>query len=124
MGSNGDPPDPAPHKAPVLTDEEYDLKQKEVALYRQHEELNRARDRLRTEQENRELRGWFAKGAVVVMLVQIVAANAIFVWYGDTNGWQIGAAAISAWLGATAVQVVGVVLVVMNYLFPRGGSPE
>jgi hypothetical protein len=53
------------------------------------------------------------------MLTQIVAANATFAWYGDTNGWDISPAAISAWMGATVVQVVSVVLVITNYLFPN-----
>jgi hypothetical protein len=60
----------------------------------------------------------------MVMVVQIVAADAIFVWYGDTKGWQIEAAAISAWLAATVVQIVAVVLVIMNYLFPKGGQRD
>jgi hypothetical protein len=29
---------------------------------------------------------------------------------------------MSAWLGTTVVQVVAVVLVIMRYLFPEGGS--
>ncbi len=58
MAGNGGPSGPAPDRAPALTDEELDLKKKEVELYQQHEELNRARDRLRTERENRALRGW------------------------------------------------------------------
>lgn len=52
------------------------------------------------------------------MCVQVVASNAIFVWYGDTNGWDISAAAISVWMGTT-VEVVSVVLVIVNYLFPN-----
>ena len=58
------------------------------------------------------------------MVAQIVAADAIFVWYGDANGWDIPAAAISAWLGTTVVQIVAVVLVIMNYLFPKGGPQD
>jgi len=51
-------------------------------------------------------------------LVQVAASNAIFGWYGGTSAWNIPAFVISAWLGATVVEVIGVVLVVVNYLFP------
>jgi hypothetical protein len=53
------------------------------------------------------------------MVLQVLASNAIFIWYGDTNAWDISAAAISAWMGTNVVEVVSVVLVV-NYLFPEG----
>ena len=53
------------------------------------------------------------------MLAQILAANATFVWYGDTNGWDISSAAISSWMGTTVIQVVSVVLVITKYLFPN-----
>lgn len=76
---------------------------------------------LATDRANRSLRESFARRALGVMVLQIIAANAVFVWYGDTNGWDIPGGAISAWLGSTVVQVVAVVLVIMNYLFPKGG---
>jgi hypothetical protein len=33
----------------------------------------------------------------------------------------VPSASVTAWLGATVVEVVAVVLVIVNYLFPNGG---
>lgn len=123
------PEDPPPEgepqpKGPAATDEELELESKRVDLDRRYAEVEREREKLHTDRANRTLREFFANGALVVMVAQIVAANAIFIWYGDTNGWDIPGVAISAWLGATVIQVVAVVLVIMNYLFPRGGPPN
>jgi hypothetical protein len=88
-------------------------------------EVEILREELASEIQNRRLRHPIAIGALVVMALQVAASNAIFGWYGDTNAWSISAAAISAWMGTTVVEVVAVVLVVMNHLFPgarRGGG--
>jgi uncharacterized membrane protein YdbT with pleckstrin-like domain len=82
-------------------------------------EVETLRERLASEAQNRKLRYPIAIGALLVMVLQVAVSNAIFGWYGDTNAWSISAAAISAWMGTTVVEVVAVVLVVMNYLFPR-----
>jgi hypothetical protein len=108
-----------PTRVPVLTDEEIHLKSKLVELETKEADLAQQRHALDTEKDNRRLRKYVANCALLVMLVQIVAANATFIWYGDTNGWDISPAAISAWMGATVVQVVSVVLVITNYLFPN-----
>lgn len=81
-------------------------------------EVETLREHLVSETQNRSLRYPIAIGALLVMVLQVVVSNAIFGWYGDTNAWDISAAAISAWMGTTVVEVVAVVLVVMNYLFP------
>lgn len=83
-------------------------------------EVAALREALASDVQNRRLRYPIAVGALVVMVLQVAASNAIFGWYGDTNAWSISAAAISAWMGTTVVEVVAVVLVVMNYLFPNG----
>jgi predicted Kef-type K+ transport protein len=77
------------------------------------------REQLASDVQSRRLRYPIAIGALFVMVLQVVVSNAIFGWYGDANAWNISAAAISAWMGTTVVEVVAVVLVVMNYLFPR-----
>src|ERR1700760_350214 len=81
-------------------------------------EVDALREALASEVQNRRLRYPIAIGALAVMVLQVVISNAIFGWYGDTNAWSISATAISAWMGTTVVEVVAVVLVVMNYLFP------
>jgi hypothetical protein len=82
-------------------------------------EVESLREDLASAIQNRRLRYPVAIGALALMVFQVAISNAIFGWYGDTNGWKISAAAISAWMGTTVVEVIGVVLVVMNYLFPK-----
>jgi hypothetical protein len=109
-------------KEPVLTDEEISRKGRLVDLENKETAVAKLKDALETEKENRRLRHWVANGALVVMLAQVVAANATFIWYGDVNGWDISPTAISAWMGATVIQVVSVVLVIIKYLFPPPGN--
>jgi hypothetical protein len=75
-------------------------------------------ERVATEKENRKLRFGIAIAALVVMVLQVLAANGIFAWYGIAADWAVPSSAVTAWLGATVVEVVAVVLVVVNYLFP------
>ncbi|HEV3321550.1 MAG TPA: hypothetical protein VG147_05090 [Solirubrobacteraceae bacterium] len=65
----------------------------------------------------------YAYGAMGAMAVQIVIADIAFYWYGyehveSGHHWQIPAGAIQVWLGATVVQVIGIVLVIARSLFP------
>ena len=108
-----------PDREPTPTDADTHRRSKEIDLEEKEADLAKKLDALDTEQENRKTRRWVANVALTVMLMQIVAANATFIWYGDTNGWDISPAAISAWMGATVIQVVSVVLVIINYLFPN-----
>jgi hypothetical protein len=71
-----------------------------------------------TEQANRRLRNGIAIAALILMALQILAANGIFAWYGIAAGWDVPSSALSAWMGTTVVEVVSVVLVIVNYLFP------
>jgi uncharacterized membrane protein len=104
---------------PARTDEEISRERGMVEIERLEAEVEQLREELASEAQNRKLRLPIAVAALILMVLQVFASNAIFVWYGDTNGWDISAAAISAWMGTTVVEVVAVVLVVMNYLFPR-----
>jgi hypothetical protein len=52
--------------------------------------------------------------------IQLVIANAAFFLYGFVGvDWKIDPNVMQVWLAATVVEVVGVVLVVTRYLFPR-----
>ncbi|HVE68785.1 MAG TPA: hypothetical protein VNB64_09420 [Solirubrobacteraceae bacterium] len=106
-------------REPTPSDAEIERESKRLALEKSRVDVRRMDDELETARRNRKLRGRVAIGALLVMLLQILVANAIFAWYGDTNGWDVSPAAISAWLTATVVQVVSVVLVITNYLFPK-----
>lgn len=75
-------------------------------------------ERVATEQENRKLRFGIAIAALALMAIQVLAANGIFAWYGVAAGWAVPSSAVTAWMGTTVIEVVSVVLVVMNYLFP------
>jgi hypothetical protein len=70
----------------------------------------------------------YAYGALIAMGIQILIADVAFYWYGYehvVNGhrWQIPAGAIQVWLGATVVQVIGIVLVIARSLFPSEPKP-
>jgi hypothetical protein len=71
-----------------------------------------------TEQANRSLRNVIAVAALILMALQVLAANGIFAWYGVAAGWAVPSSAVTAWMGTTVIEVVSVVLVVVNYLFP------
>lgn len=81
-------------------------------------EVEQLREELASDVQNRKLRYPIAIAALILMVVQVLVSNAIFGWYGDSNAWNISAAAISAWMGSSVVEVVAVALIVMNYLFP------
>lgn len=57
-------------------------------------------------------------GALALMVVQLLIADTAFYIYGFKNGWHIPTAAITTWLAATVIQIVGVVLVIAKNLFP------
>jgi len=78
-------------------------------------------ERVATEQENRRLRFGIAIAALALMALQVLVANGIFGWYGVAAGWDVPSSAVGAWLGTTVVEVVAVVLVIVNYLFPNEG---
>ena len=65
-----------------------------------------------------------ANGAVIAAVAQVALVDVGFFVYGFANSWDVPAGAISAWLGATVVQVFAVVLVVARYLFPERGRPR
>lgn len=72
-----------------------------------------------------ELRKAYATRILILLFGQFLISNAVFVafaWAG--RDWQLTTAVIDVWLAATAVQVVGIVLVVTRSLFPeRDGKP-
>jgi hypothetical protein len=101
------------------TDEEIARARDLAEVAKLETEVERLREEPFSDAQTRRLRYPIAIGALFVMVLQVAASNAIFGWYGDANAWNIPAAAIRAWMGTTVVEVVAVVLVVMNYLFPR-----
>jgi hypothetical protein len=80
-----------------------------------------AGERLRISVKLAKLIGY---GALIAVVFQVLLADAAFFIYGFSNGWKIPAGAISAWLAAIVIQVVGVVMVVAKDIFPGGGNGE
>lgn len=69
--------------------------------------------------EEHELRKTVAKSVYLATAAQVAIADVVFVVYAWVGKhWDIPAQAISAWLGATVVQVIAVLLVITRYLFP------
>ena len=97
----------------------------EITAQREELKLKRLAERVKQLEQDTKLRGPYAWTILVATGVQIIVADVVFVLYA-TNGvhWVIPPAAISAWLGAVVIQVIGVVLVVTRYLFPGKGSPD
>jgi hypothetical protein len=96
----------------------FSLRAEEARVAKLEAEVGMAGEAVFTEQRNRELRNGIAVAALVLMALQVLAANGIFAWYGVAAAWDVPAAAITAWMGTTVVEVVSVVLVIVNYLFP------
>ena len=67
-----------------------------------------------------ELRETYAKGLLAILAVQLIVVAVIFWFYAEKGmRWKIPDGVIQVWLGATVVQMVGVVTVVTRYLFPN-----
>lgn len=79
----------------------------------------------RDHQQDIRLKRFYATGLFRLLAAQLALADAVFVvyaWAGER--WALQPEVINVWLGATVVQLVGVVLVVTRYLFPRrDGKP-
>lgn len=81
---------------------------------------------LATESKRHDLRlrkrvGTFA---IVGVSAELIIANAVFflyAWKGEH--WKVPTGAINVWLGATVIQVIGILYVITNYLFPKSGTP-
>jgi hypothetical protein len=62
--------------------------------------------------------GWFA---LLLTAAQVACADVVFIIYASLGmHWRVPTAAIQAWLAATVVQVIGIVLVIVRSLFPPG----
>lgn len=68
--------------------------------------------------DDRELRRWIAIGTAIAVGLQLIATNVIFVVYGAANAWVIPGSTVSAWLGATVVQIIALAVVIVRSLFP------
>jgi hypothetical protein len=76
--------------------------------------------------QDRQLKLAYANWLRWLLGAQLAIADAVFIVYAWAGrGWQLDPAVIDVWLGATVVQVVGIVLVVTRHLFPlRDGGQQ
>jgi hypothetical protein len=62
----------------------------------------------------------YANWLLGLLIGQLLIADGVFVVYAWAGrGWNLEAGVINGWLAATLIEIVGIVLVVARYLFPR-----
>jgi len=72
-----------------------------------------------------DLREKYALWFRPVLGAQLVVADVVFIIYAWAGvHWKVPPAAISAWLGAVVVQVIGIVMVIVKGLFPPTTPPR
>jgi len=69
-----------------------------------------------------KLKKRYANSALIGMGVQLFIADGVFVGYAIGVRWQIPANVMDVWLGATVVQLIGVVVLITRYLFPQNAD--
>ncbi len=81
-----------------------------------------ADDRLESKDREQDigLKKTYANCLLILLGVQLFIADGVFMVYAQKGvGWHLSAPVIDVWLGSTLVEVIGIVLVVARYLFPR-----
>ena len=69
------------------------------------------------------LKRWYAIALIALLGIQILVVDVVLVGYAWKGvSWRVQPVVINIWLGATVVEVIGVVLVVTQHLFPRRGD--
>jgi hypothetical protein len=68
--------------------------------------------------DDRTMRKEIAGAVFTAIKWQVAIADAAFVVYGFWKHWNIPGSTMSAWLGATVVQVIAVGVVITRSLFP------
>jgi hypothetical protein len=132
--AEGDEPHvPEPEEEPELLDNE-DLAELEAAISELVEASNRGADvaqpledlpperhlALQAQRQDIDLKESYARNLLRVLVLQLFIADLVFIVYAWAGkNWNIPSPSIDIWLGATLVEVIGVVLVVTQYLFPK-----
>jgi hypothetical protein len=66
-----------------------------------------------------KLKRFYGRGILLLMTVQLVVVNAVFVTYAKCGyDWHPPEGVVQIWLTATFVQIVSVVVVITRSLFP------
>lgn len=70
-----------------------------------------------------QLKKFYAMVLLGLVGIQLFVADAVFVTYAWAGrAWRLEPGVIQFWLGATLVELIGVVVVITRYLFPRRDS--
>lgn len=74
--------------------------------------------------QDMRLKKQYATGILAGLGVQLAVVNIVLVLYAWKGvHWALSSEIVYVWLGATVVEVIGVVLVITKHLFPsRAGS--
>lgn len=72
------------------------------------------------------LRTGYGVALLLLIVLQIALVDAVFIAYASWGAhWNVPATILNVWVGATVVQVLGIIAIVVHYLFPnqdRSGS--
>ena len=98
--------------------EDIERQQAQDALLQKRADFQRLQIDLK---EERKVKRRYANTLLVGMFIQIAVTDTAFFLYASSKNvqWEVPVAAMNVWLGATVVQVIGVVEIVTRHLFPR-----
>lgn len=88
-----------------------------VSVESPKEELSKSSLKLRDRRQNMRLRMQLAWFAIIVVSVQLAVANVFFGHY-LLNVDEVDTTVMVAWLSATVVEVIGIVVIIARNLFP------
>jgi hypothetical protein len=72
-----------------------------------------------------QLKKSYAMSLLRLVAVQLFVADAVFIVYAWAGAhWELNPGVVQFWLGATIVELIGVALVVTQYLFPKRDKDE
>jgi hypothetical protein len=87
------------------------------------DELSKSAIKLRDMTQTSKLRKQLARFAIMAVSAQLLVANVFFGFYlWETRDLGFEPSVMIAWLSATVVEVVGIVVIVARNLFPSSGS--
>lgn len=70
--------------------------------------------------QDTRLKGSYAKVVLGLMLIHVIFTNIVFCIYAKIgHNWEVPESVMHSWLASTVVQLIGLALVVVRYLFPR-----
>jgi hypothetical protein len=79
----------------------------------------------REDEQDIGLKRLYAVALLLLIGVQVAFVDYIFYRYAkEGTGWKVDPVVMQAWLAATVIEVLGVVAIVVQHLFPRRDDPR